>query len=67
METRYEVRFVMVDGVEISHTIRTTPRGIRKILFKAQKGRTLLFDNPSGAWLVFCDKAIEISFKELEK
>lgn len=64
---RYQVRFTMVGGDEITHVITASDRGIRKILHKARKGRTLLFDNPSGAWLVCCRNAIEIHFEELGK
>lgn len=67
MKTRYEVRFTMVGGDQITHVITASPGGLRRIFYKARKGRPLWFDNPDGAWLVFCDKAIEISFKELGK
>lgn len=67
VETRYQVRFTMVGGDEITHEITTSRRGLRKIFHKARKGRTLWFDNSDGAWLVFCDKAMQIGFKELGK
>lgn len=67
VKKRYEVRFTMVGGDQITHVITATPRELRKSFYKARRGRTLWFDNPDGAWLVFCDKAIEIRFKELSE